>query len=485
MILSPNSIFSFWITKGKEYPQSEDKIVKFCDYSVYISPKTIYEYKVEDEHACMIIGLATCVSRNENAMDWIWKNLESLESVINAEKHLGGKYVLFFRIKDQYYVMGDATGSIPVFYACDGDNVICASIAYQVADALHLSADKTLLKIRQHSDASKTMPYDYTIWKEIKRLLPNHYLDVNTQRVVRFINQKSDEVAISAEKAIESTLPSMQRLADYYKRRFPVACALTSGRDSRVVLSVFGCNRDIPIYTMKHNEFSEKTPDIVIPKQISEKLHLDYHQVKDIHLTATDIAEADTILGVGNYSYRTLMLAHTINHYFGEYAVINGDVIGQVGKCSLHRDIPERFAIPSYFLCKLHNYSKKAKFALEKWLKEIQDAGEHVNKFDLFSIENRLGVWAANENEIYNLTGQYYLNIFNSRSIIYEWTRVSRKERKNSSIHLAIIRALNPVLLEIPFEASGLLEKISKYNGYTYLCASYLKHYIEKIKSRL
>ena len=123
--------------------------------------------------------------------------------------------------------------------------------------------------------------------------------------------------------------------------------------------------------------------------------------------------------------------------------------------------------------------------ALGEWLKEIKDAGEHVNSFDLFSIENRLGVWAANENEVYNLIGQYYLNIFNSRSIIYEWTRVSRKERKNSAIHLAIIRTLKPELLEIPFEPSGFVEKISKYNGYTYLVASYFKHYIEKIKSRL
>lgn len=91
-----------------------------------------------------------------------------------------------------------------------------------------------------------------------------------------------------------------------------------------------------------------------------------------------------------------------------------------------------------------------------------------------------MGVWAANENEIYNMVGQYYLNIFNSRSIIYEWTRVDRKERKLSAIHIAIIRSLCPELLEIPFEPAGVCERILKYNGLTYLIASYLKHYLKR-----
>jgi hypothetical protein len=116
-------------------------------------------------------------------------------------------------------------------------------------------------------------------------------------------------------------------------------------------------------------------------------------------------------------------------------------------------------------------------------LQEIEQTGECVNSFDLFSIENRMGVWAANENEIYNMVGQYYLNIFNSRSIIYEWTRVDRKERKTSAIHRAIIKMLNPTLLEIPFEPDGTFERIAKYNGMSYLMASYLKYYMEKIKS--
>lgn len=80
---------------------------------------------------------------------------------------------------------------------------------------------------------------------------------------------------------------------------------------------MLGCSKDIPIYTMKHNEFAENTPDIVVPKQIAARVNLDYHQINDVDLTDKDIAEADGLLGEGNYSKRTLMLAHTINKHFG------------------------------------------------------------------------------------------------------------------------------------------------------------------------
>ena len=485
MILGKDSIFSYYICKGKEILNDTEHHVRIGDFSVCMSEKTLYEFREEGDISCLIIGVATCLSQDIEGMEWLWRHCHNIESFVEAEKFLGGKYVLILRIKEQYYVMGDATCSIPVFYTNDGDEVLCSCHAYQMANEMHLTPDDTLLKIRESGDSSQIMPYDYTIWMGIKRLLPNHYLHLNEKRAIRIVNHHCKQSALTAEEATEKTLSYTKRLADFYSKKFPVACALTSGRDSRAVLAVLGCNKQMPVYTIKHEEFGENTPDIVVPKLIAEHAQLNYRQFEDIELTDADIAEADTILGKDNYSKRTLMLAHTIKHYLGEKAVINGDIIGQVGKCSLHRDIPQCFATPSYFRCKLHNYSKEAKEVLRLWMQDMDQSDEYVNSFDLFSIENRMGVWAANENEIYNMVGLYYLNIFNSRSIIYEWTRVDRKERKMSAIHLAIIKRLHPELLEIPFEPDGRFEKIAKYNGISYLLASYLKYYIEKIKSRI
>ena len=164
-----------------------------------------------------------------------------------------------------------------------------------------------------------------------------------------------------------------------------------------------------------------------------------------------------------------------------ELTEIQADIIGQVGKCSLHRDIPTLFATPLYFRCKLHNYSNGAKKQLKKWLEEISASGEKVNTFDLFSVENRMGRWAGQTSLVYNSIGQVNLNIFNSRSIIYIWTAVKRIQRKKSLLHLDLIKETNCCLLDVPFEKEcNVIMKISKSTGMLYLISSYMKFFIEK-----
>lgn len=192
--------------------------------------------------------------------------------------------------------------------------------------------------------------------------------------------------------------------------------------------------------------------------------------------------EFNRLFGTGQYFERTLMIAYTISRHFGNQAIVNGDIAGQVGKCSLHRDIKEQYASSKYFRCKLHNYSKESIDCLNSWKNEIIESKECVNLFDLFSIESRMGRWAAQENMIYNAMGQLYINFFNSRSIIYPWSCVLREERKELLLHKNLISMVDAKLLEIPFDGStNIIEKLSKYNGMTYLLSSYAKYYVEKL----
>lgn len=485
MNLGDNSVFSFCIYKNKGNVFADRQHIQIKEYSIFISSKTAFDFREDGDVACLIIGVATCVSKGISAMDWIWNDGQSINTIIEAEKYLGGKYVLFIRIKNDYYLIGDATGSVPIFYADINNSFVCASNAYQIAKDYQLKPDNGLLKMREQANAAHTMPFDKTIWKAVRRLLPNHYVNVSNRSIHRIVNVPQEQSTLSAEEAAAKTIPSIKRLVHYYAERYTLACPLTSGRDSRVVLAFLGSSPDMPVYTMKHAEFSDATQDVTVPLEIAKHIGLNYQQVEDILSPQQLVDAADSFFGKGNYNSRTLMLANTINHYFGKYAVINGDIIGQVGKCSLHRDIPLKYATPSYFRCKLHNYSAAAKKELQAWIDDVYASNETVNLFDLFSIENRMGVWAADENEVYNAIGQNYLNIFNSRSIIYTWTRVDRGIRKNAEIHKAIIRILNPKLLAIPFERTGRMEGLAKYNGMTYLAASYVKHVVESLKFKL
>lgn len=476
-------IFSFYISKYGVPIEELTSKYQFGKYIVQTDSRTPYVSACGEGCACAIFGLAVNVITGE------WENLADkilscgcdISAVIAFEKQLGGKYLILYREQEQYHILGDATCSIPVFYNTDGEFACTSNCRYLVNQYGYLP-DRELQQIRNSGEISQAMPFDITQYREVKQLLPNHTLYVNQRMAVRFVNAERPQPILTAEKAAEITAPMIEKLSGFYKSQFPVYCPITSGRDSRVVLAYLsGGDTPVQCYTIRHPEHRDDSQDIVIPKQLCQENGLPYAQIRDVTISEDCKVEMDDLLGENQYSFRTLQIAETIKEHYGDGAVINGDIIGQVGKCSLHRDIPLCFATPSYFRCKLHNYSTGAKKELKCWLSDIQSSEECVNEFDLFSIENRMGRWAGQENLIYNSIGQVYLNIFNSRSVIYTWSAVSRTERKQSRIHISLINNRMPSLLTVPFELDrNVIVRLSKANGLTYLLASYAKYYIKR-----
>lgn len=479
-----NQIFTYFLSENENTTvEGLSKSQKIGKYNFLYDKNTPFSYFSDEQTECAVFGLAVNVltGENENLPEKILQNCKSIQEVVDFEKKLGGKYIILYKNSDDLFILGDATGSIPTFYCTDGE-FICSSNSQLILKQKSYALDTKFNKIRQSGDISQAMPFDITPYKEIKQLIPNHILNVGSKKALRFVNYPCLQESVSVEKATKIVFPMIENLLSYYLSLYKTYCPITSGRDSRVVLSfLMNAKLDIKCYTIKHLYHTDKSQDIAVPGELCAQNRLSYDLIEDITVPNHIKHKIDKILGKEHYSPRTLQIAMTVKAHCKDSAIINGDIIGQVGKCSLHRDIPSIFATPSYFCCKLHNYSKGAKKQLGLWLDEIKQSGEKVNTFDLFSIENRLGRWAAQENLIYNTIGQVYLNIFNSRSIIYTWTAVERKKRKHSLLHIDLIKRAYGALLSIPFERDkSIVYRVSKANGMTYLLSSYMKYYIEK-----
>lgn len=471
--------FSSEITENPDMPVN----YYFGKYYLSVDSQTPYHAFKNQSCECALFGYAVNVitAKCDSIPEQILMDCSSIDEVIEYEKKLGGKYVIFYRNAENYYIFGDATLSIPIFFSLTGD-VVCTNNYQIIVEKFNLTPDPEYMKIRECGEISQAMPFDITVYKEIKQLIPNHYYDINNTKAIRFINAPHKQKKMSIAEATNKVLPLIDVLTHYYRSLFKIFCPITSGRDSRVVLAfLLADGFSGACYTIKHPEHNGSTQDIVIPQQMCPATYVPYETISEVALTPLTIERMDNIFGKGNYSAKTLRIAKTVKEHCVDSAIINGDIIGQIGKCSLHRDIQSCFATPAYFRCKLHNYSNEAKEQLGLWLDEIKQSGEQINTFDLFSVENRMGRWAAQENLIYNALGQVYLNIFNSRSIIYVWTAVSRKLRKKSLIHTDLIDKKAPVLLQFPFERDeSIMIRLSKLNGPFYLFSSYLKYCIEK-----
>lgn len=479
-----DSIFLFCVEMSTQSTTEYETAASFGPYRLSYTERTPVDKAVLDDRELLILGFAVDV-RNGVGDDLaltLLSSTQTLQDVIAYEAYLGGKYILLYKDSSGIYVIPDATASVPFCYTTGNRPLICASDSEIIAQKFELKPDKDLLEIRHCEDPSQAMPYDLTVYREILQLLPNHYFSFAERKAVRFVNSTDKQNSLTPKEAAVQTAPLIQNLLRYYYSKFKLYCPLTSGWDSRVVLSMMlTLDKNVDTYTICHNSFSPQEPDVVIPKQLAKRFSVTNNQIPDLEPNETTIQAFCRRFGNTGYSKRTLMIANTIKTAYGDGAVINGDIIGQVGKCSLHRDISEKLATARYFRCKLHNYSKASLNYLNRWIKDIKDSGEQVNLFDMFSVESRMGRWAAQENLIYAMMGQKYLNIFNSRSIIYVWTRVSRKDRKLSKIHQELLNLTNPELMQIPVGGNpSTVERMTKWNGLTYYLASFAKYYYQK-----
>ncbi len=484
------SMFSFFLCDERIHNKASfnyESIISIGNYTLHTDSRTPLQYSEQGDRELIIFGYAVDVfsGQRDNLAKTILDSIQSLSEIIEYEKKLGGKYVIFYAENGKCYCLGDATCSVPVFYTAGLSGFICCSNPKVIIDSFDLTPDKYLQEIRNSGPLNQAMPYDVTSYKKIKQLIPNHYLDFDEEKAVRFVNCDTAQKEISPEKAAEITAPMIENITKMYLSDFDIYCPLTSGRDSRVVyafLAMLSENK-VRSYTVWQERFKTDSQDWDIPVLLSKQKDFPHEQIYRCEDSDKYRDEMNRICGEKGYPDEAFILAVTLNKHYGNGAVCEGDIIGQVGKCSLHRNIPLFLASPAYFRCKLHNYSRGAKKLLKKWMKEIKTSGEEVDVFDLFSVENRLGRWAAQTHLIHNTIGQPYFNIFNSRSIIYIWTSVDRARRMKSEIHVELIKKTAPELLEIPFEKdkSGLVN-LAKSNALIFYLASYMKFFVQKLQ---
>lgn len=482
------SVFSFALCDNEDKNIQAQFSVKenIGRYILFADSQTPLHRADSDGRTVIVYGYAVDVfsGQSENLAETLLSSSGSINDITECERKLGGKYLIFYADKTNCFCLGDATCSIPLFYTLGLNGVKCCSNPEMIIKHYALKPDKYLQGVRDSGPINQAMPFDVTPYKEMKQLIPNHYVDFSEGKAVRFVNSIVRQKKISPAKAAKITAPMIEKLAAFYLSKFNIYCPLTSGRDSRVVYAYLKkINPDVESYTIWHDRFSKDDQDWQTPLKLATLTSSEHKQIYKEEITPDIKAYMDDVLGVDGYPQDAFVLSVTVNKHFAESATVEGDIIGQVGKCSLHRNIPQILATPAYFRCKLHNYSSEAKALLRQWLKEIKHSDEKVNPFDLFSIENRLGVWASHTHLIRNVMGQMYVNIFNSRSIIYTWTAVNRAERMKSAIHVSLIKLKYPDLLQVPFEQdkSGLVA-FAKSNSFVFYFASFAKYFVQKFK---
>lgn len=455
--LLSNSKFTFYLSNDI-LPDFQKFIDITSDNSVIsATTKTDIIQAQKGDRQVLVIGL--CIdsqgklSRQEIPMFLLESMAQNDNLIFEAAKGLAGNYVVLCYDKSRKFLFTDAIGAMSVFYTKKGNRVICSTQEGLLARELKLSPDDSLLKIRQSSELFEQMPYDSTIYAEIKCLLPNHVLDLASGRALRYWpdnKQASKRKYFKAETVTEESVKIIDGIVKEYAKHYSLSVALTGGVDSRTVFSaVKDSVSDVEYFTFKHRKLSEKSGDIIIPSKLSADYSIK-HTFVEVE-PVPDVFFDDFTKVSGNYVSRdTVTLAYNYLSHFDDRALINGNIIEQIARNMIGQDGPS-WTFPSLQIADaMNNNSTEAIHLCKQQVKSIKKVELGSYMYDLLSWESRCGRAVSQGSAVYALAGITFLNIFNCRRLIELWTSVDQTERKKGLVNEELIKAFDSTLLSYP-----------------------------------
>ncbi|MCC7076618.1 MAG: hypothetical protein IT198_05780 [Acidimicrobiia bacterium] len=258
-------------------------------------------------------------------------------------------------------------------------------------DDYHTTLDRDLLALLDIPNSSLWFPAGLTSHVGIERVLPNHYLDLDTMTTHRHWPCSPFEECNPPEmvdRIVSCVQASMQAIAA--QRR--IHQSLTAGRDSRMLLACARVLDELPV-TFTFTE-AEETLDAAVAWELTRRLGL--RQLFLRSTLATPEQRELWLVRTGHaLSGGILSIHQTLRHLDPARVVLPGHA-GEVGRANYWHEgdsdavlTPEeltaRFGMPPD--ARLHA-------AVGKWIDGLPDLPWY-DKLDLAHIEQRLGCWAG------------------------------------------------------------------------------------------
>ncbi len=378
-----------------------------------------------------IIDPGNPLADNRVILENLLFRLSKNNKLFDITNNYGGRWILVISTGDKLILFHDPAGLRQVFYCGNyGGEVWCASHPGLIASILGLQPDKEAVDFIE-SFARTTREYwwpgDSSHYKEIRHLLPNHYLDLKKVSSVRYWPTGGHN-ELSLDAATESLSGTLSGLMKIAAQRFDLTLGLSSGLDSRVVLA---CSREIrhkiTYYNGRLSGLKPDHPDIVVPRRLMSRLNLDIKNVESL-TTIPDAAFLEIYRDNIPFAHEIRaprMQANLSSFNLGKVAVLGN--IFEVGRCFYRLPRREVKDHDLAGLAKMGNHPF-ARRHFGAWLDGIREH-YNFNVLDLFYWEQRIGRWFAMNCLEYDIA---WLDIFlpcNSRQVLVDFLSVDERYR--------------------------------------------------------
>ena len=368
---------------------------------------------------------------------------------------------MLFWLDEDYYVIPDACAFKQIFFMTNKDFAFSSNpnLLSLVDDLIFDDEAKFYLESEEKKDKEYAFPLFGTLYKNVRRLLPNHIYSLKEACSIRMwptmpIYNINEEEALRIIKRVFYN--SFISLKKQFKNLY---FSLTAGLDSRIVL--FNCVRNQNkvllqnIKTFTHCRDNCETEDVKVARKISSFLNIEHIKIGYRYFDSNDKNDL-------KHAYWN-SIDSSIGRIVGQDALIIKGSASEICRLPYGR-FPTSYINKKVLLncmgVKSTSFSMKI---LEEWINGIKENSyNNLSIYDLIYWEHRMGSWQAqNQYE----SDEYFETFtpFNCRMLLYTILGVKWKKRiPPYSLYLNSIKE-EQEFFDIPFngESITLFSKIT------------------------
>jgi hypothetical protein len=378
--------------------------------------------------------------------------LESKDKAKYIERFLyqfAGRFVAIFILKGFQRLYLDAAGSLAVVYSLD--------------HAVVASTCSVLGKNRRCKDWDQELvsrfpwyPFGFTPHKSIRRLLPNHYLDLSDWRSVRHwpvdldIDDADDtDERIKGIAAVVSDIVSAVVASWGY-------LTLTGGMDTRMILA---CSKDVLDKAMFFTSNGNKI-DVNLAKLLAKRFNLN-HIIVDT--TSATKVQREERLFLSGYCVDHRSLSRYGKHR-EKLDASRVQLAGHpaCGKAFGYKNL-EIDALNAEKLVRVIKlpFEKRVIEKAEKWLSEFVNLRSDI-VLELAYLEQRVGCWAGPNAYSYDHLALPVIYAFAHRDILENMITLPNVYKKKQQMPIDICKLKWADILDVPFnQFTGIRKVIS------------------------
>jgi hypothetical protein len=373
--------------------------------------------------------------------------------VANFLENLTGRFALIVKAPQGLWLFPDACALRQINYCLDPLGAVwCASQAETLAERFRFEYDPEVLSFRkipayQSGTDEFWLLNDRTAYREIKYLLPDHYLDLRQAVAVRFWPTPGAIGTLSIDENTKRCAEILQKGIRGAAERFDLKMGISAGSDSRRSLAAAKGVKD-KIFFFTHRLPGISKADVEIPARLLPKLGIPHH-LFEVEFMSPEFKEYYDSNATWAREKRGHEASTALKHLGSEATVLNSN-ISEVPQCFYW--LPRSNITGEGLAMATGLNHPMAVSEFQKWIDGARSACEasRLNIMTLFDYELR-SRWVSAAYAEYDIAYETFCPYNNRRLFAWELA-VDERHRRSRRLDVLIkhIRYMWPEVLAEP-----------------------------------